>query len=420
MSSSLTTSGYFVIILFMRSYSKKIFIISSIIFLAGISFVSGFFVGTEKNENIIIAESTANLSSLDNENVDMSLFWDVWNTIDIKYVSKDDIDTKKKLYGAIEGLVSSLDDPYTAFFPPKEAKDFESEVRGNFEGVGMEIGLRDDILTVVAPLKNTPAEKAGILAGDKIIKIDNITTFGLRVDEAVDMIRGERGTAVLLTIIRKGILEPFEINIIRDTIDIPTLSTKKRDDGVFVIEIYNFSGHVTGLFKDALREFIESGYDKLIIDLRNNPGGFLEASIDMASWFIEAGKPVVREMPRDGKEVVYRSKGYNIFNENLKLAILINQGSASASEIFAGALSEYGKAILVGKKSFGKGSVQELIQLSQGTSLKVTIAKWLTPNGVSISKDGLNPTFEVDITKEDIEEKRDPQLQKAIELLKNK
>lgn len=404
----------------MISSTKKFALVFSAVVVLGLSFFSGLLVGIDREQQFASVKSLpAGAVDENSEGIDFSLFWDAWNIINDKYVAKNGVNDQDKVYGAISGLVASLDDPYTVFFPPKEAEYFESEVRGKFEGVGMEIGVRGDILTVIAPLKNTPAEKAGIQSGDKILKIDETNTFGLTIEESVDLIRGESGTPVLLTVVREGVDSPMEIEIIRDTIDIPTLNTEKRDDGVFVIELYNFSGGSSVLFKNALREFIESGYNKLIIDLRNNPGGFLEASIDMASWFIKAGKPIVREVPRSGKEKVYRSKGYNIFNDSLKLAVLINQGSASASEIFAGALSEYGKAILVGAKSFGKGSVQELLDMSGGTSIKVTIARWFTPNGVSISKNGLTPGFPVEVTLEDLEEGRDPQLEKAVELLKN-
>ena len=390
--------------------------------VVGGSFFIGFFTGISKEQANTPPQSLPiGIEEGKTESVDFSIFWDTWNIINEKYVSLNGPGDQEKVYGAISGLVRSLDDPYSVFFPPKEAEYFESEIQGSFEGVGMEVGIRDDILTVIAPLKNTPAEKAGVQAGDKIITIDDTPTINLTVDESVDLIRGEGGTPVTLTIIRKDEEEPLKIEVIRGTIEIPTINTIARDDGVFVIELYSFSATSPYLFKDALREFVESKYDKLILDLRNNPGGFLEASVDMASWFLPAGKIVVRETSRDGKaeEKVYRSKGYNIFNENLKFVILINQGSASASEILAGALSEYGKATLVGEKSFGKGSVQELVPITEKTSLKITVARWLTPNGVSISKNGLAPDIEVEFTKEDFEADRDPQLEKAVEVLKN-
>lgn len=354
--------------------------------------------------------------------VDFSPFWKTWNLINEKYVpastTAQTVDSQQKVWGAIQGLASSLGDPYTVFFPPVESKLFEADIRGNFEGVGMEIVAQGGVITVVAPLKNSPAGRAGILSGDLIIKIDDKETTNLSTEEAVQIIRGEKGTPVTFTILRQEVEEPFSVEVVRDVIDIPTIETKELPGGIFLIELYNFSAQSPNLFRAALREFILSKNDKLIIDLRNNPGGFLEAAIDMASWFLPSSKVVVREDFGQGQEgKVYRSKGYDIFNENLKLVILINGGSASASEILAGALAEHNKATLVGTKTFGKGSVQELVDITSETSLKVTIARWLTPNGLSISQNGIEPEFVVEYSLEDREAERDPQLDKAIEIL---
>ncbi len=384
-------------------------------------FVSGITLGA------YIAYSNAStnssfLSVADTGRPDMSLFWKVWDELDDKYVathgtSTDKVTDQERIYGAIKGMTRSLGDPYTDFFPPEEAKAFEEEISGNFQGVGMEMGLKDDVLTVIAPLKGTPAERAGIEAGDKILKIDDTVTLGLSTDAAIKLIRGEKGTKVKF-IIQRGNKDPFEVTVVRDTINIPTLNTKRLDNGIFLIQLYSFTDESPRLFRNALREFMLSKNDKLILDLRGNPGGYLSAAVDMASWFLPQGKVVVREdFGKDKKEVVAKSKGYDIFNDNLKFVILIDGGSASASEILAGALSEYGKAKIVGEKSFGKGSVQELIQVSPDTSLKVTIARWLTPNGKSISDEGIKPDVEVPMTNEDVKNGKDPQLDKAIELL---
>jgi carboxyl-terminal processing protease len=319
------------------------------------------------------------------------------------------------------------------FLPPEDAKLFESEIAGNFEGVGMEIGIKDEMLTVIAPLKGTPAERAGVLPGDKILKINDEPSFAFKVEQAVKLIRGKRGTEVRLTLQRNGKREPLEIKIVREIIDIPTIETEVRQgnaaqgtsetaapqkDGIFVIKLYNFSANSPRIFRDALRDFAESESDKLLIDLRGNPGGFLEAAVDMASWFLPAGTVVVTEdYGKKGENRVHRSRGYNVFTERLKLVILVNNGSASASEILAGALREHGKAKLVGSKTFGKGSVQELVKITPDAALKVTVARWLTPNGISISEGGLTPDIEVKLTQEDLEKKRDPQMEKAMQLL---
>ncbi|MDZ7726164.1 MAG: S41 family peptidase [Candidatus Campbellbacteria bacterium] len=327
-------------------------------------------------------------------------------------------ENEKKLWSSIKGLAEAYDDPYTTFFPPKEAKEFEMEISGNFEGVGMEVGVKDEVLTVIAPLKGTPAEKAGVEAGDKILQIDETPTYNLTIDEAVDMIRGEKGTEVVLTVAREGESETIEIPITRGVIQIPTIDTELRNDGVFVISLYNFSGNATSAFEEALKEFVETDSEKLILDLRGNPGGYLQAAVEMASYFLDSGEVVVRETGRGGEEVeVYRSKGYDIFDQELDMVVLVNRGSASASEILAGALSENNVATLVGEKTFGKGSVQEVVEITPETSLKVTIAKWLTPNGVSFSEEGLTPDVEVELNSDELNSGNDKQMERAVELL---
>jgi carboxyl-terminal processing protease len=391
-----------------------------IIFIVGAFFV-GFFAGSEDNNKISSAVPVSTDGSLPADVIDFSPLWKAWNVINEKFVPATTTNTvtdEDKLYGAIQGLAGSLGDPYTVFLPPEDAEIFEADIRGNFEGVGMEIGIRDKVLTVIAPLKGNPAERAGIMAGDKVLKIDGVSTDGMTIDKAVKFIRGEGGTKVSLTIFRDGEDELLNIDVIRGTIQIPTIDTKLREDGVFVITLHNFSAISANLFRDALREFIISGTDKMILDLRGNPGGFLEAAIDMASWYLPAGKVVVTEdFGENENPRIHRSKGYNIFTDKLKMVILMNQGSASASEILAGALQQHNKAKLVGIRSFGKGSVQELVDITPNTSLKVTVARWLTPNGASISDGGLTPDIEVEFTKEDFEAGRDPQLKKAVELL---
>ncbi len=355
--------------------------------------------------------------------VDFSLFWKAWNILDEKYVATHGTSTaavtnEDRVYGAIQGMTESLGDPYTVFFPPEEAKAFEEEISGNFEGVGMEVGLKVNILTVIAPLKGTPAERSGILAGDKILKINDTITVGMSTDEAIKLIRGKKGTIVTFTVVRNS-GDPFEIKVTRDVINVPTIATKKLEDGIFLIQLYSFTGDSPNLFRNALREFMLSKSDKLILDLRGNPGGYLNAAVDMASWFLPRGAVIVREDYGNGQEEdVAKSKGYDIFTDKLKFVILIDGGSASASEILAGALHEYDKATLVGEKSYGKGSVQELIPITAGTSLKVTVARWLTPKGVSISDNGIAPDVVVPVSEDDIKNKRDPQLKKAIELIK--
>ena len=413
-----------------RTIKYSLIILGSLLLLV-IVFGGGLIVGAHKS-SLIIAKAT---TTTDIANVDLSSFWKAWQILDDKFVDSHSnsststaIDTaEKRVWGAIGGMTDSLGDPYTIFLPPEEKKTFEESINGNFGGIGMEIDVKNHVLTVVAALKNTPAKQAGIKSGDQIIKIDGHKTATLSVVEAVNLIRGAIGSSVTITIRRNGERDR-PITIIRAKISIPTLETETRD-GVFVIQLYNFNSNASSDFREALREFINAKTDKLIIDLRGDPGGLLESAVDMASWFLPAGKPVVIEH-RGGtqEDRIYRSYGYDVFNDQLKLVILIDGGSASASEILAGALSEYGLATLIGEKSFGKGSVQELISVTDDSSLKVTIAKWLTPKRKSLVDNGLEPdilvkasttTPDKDTTVAD-EKILDPVLLRAIDFLKYK
>src|SRR3989344_3192466 len=359
-----------------------------------LSFLFGIYVGLRNYPEIGKVTGLLNKENEVATKADFSPFWRAWNTIDEKYPKAGKITNQDRVYGAISGLVDSLNDPYRVFFSPDEAKSFEDETAGNFSGVGMEVGIKDKVLTVIAPLKGTPAYRANIKPGDKILKIDEVVTSGLSVEKAIKLIRGERGTAVTLTIFREGNNDPIEIKIVRDVINIPTLDTELRPDGIFVIKFYSFSANSANLFRNAIRSFAESKTDKLLLDLRGNPGGYLEAAVDVASWFLPGGKIIVTEDYGNSKKPeIFRSKGYDIFNDNLKFVILIDGGSASASEIVAGALRDHRRTKLVGDNSFGKGSVQETVKVTPDTLLKITVAKWLTPNGNLIAEKGLTPDY---------------------------
>ncbi|MDQ5954253.1 MAG: carboxyl-terminal processing protease [Patescibacteria group bacterium] len=405
----------------MQTQQTKFTKILTVALLVGGFFVLGLYIGGSQSlkGNKITAFLSSNNASAQ-EQVDLAPFWKAWNTIDQKYPGADKVTDEKRLYSAIQGLMSSLDDPYSVFFPPEEAKEFNEEIAGSFSGVGMEIDIKDDVLTVISPLKDTPAYKAGIKAGDKILKIDNTSTQDITSEKAKNLIRGEKGTTVTLVILHEGDKDSKEIKIVRDTIAIPTLDTELRKDGIFVIKLYSFSANSLQLFKKALSEFTNAKTDKLVLDLRGNPGGYLNIAVDMASFFIPSGKTVVSEDYGSDKEPkVFRSAGYNPFGSNLKFVVLIDGGSASASEIVAGALQDYGRALLVGTKSYGKGSVQEVVKITGDTMLKITVAKWLTPKGTSISEKGLTPDYEVGYTKEDAIKKVDPQMNKAVQILKD-
>jgi len=393
-------------------------------FIAGIA--SGQYFNNGKTFDFSKFNIINNTQASTSEPIDMEPFWRVWALLDQKYVATGKAATstvpQDRIWGAIQGMTSALGDPYTVFMPPADTLEFKTNISGNFEGVGMEIGIKDGVLSVVAPLKGSPAEKAGIKAGDKIITIDGKPAVDLSTDKAVKLIRGPKGTIVKITILRNGDSKPLSFEITRAVIDIPTVKTEIKGD-VFVISLYNFYAQSQQQFNNALKEFVNSKKGKLVLDLRGNPGGYLDAAVDMSSWFLAKGKTIVREEfgltgQSDGREgKVYRSKGYDIFTDKLKMIILVDSGSASASEILAGALQENGIAKLVGTKTYGKGSVQELVKVTDSTSLKVTIAKWLTPNGNSISDGGLTPDYEVKITEADAKAEKDTQMEKALELL---
>ena len=400
-----------------KTYKKALYILLSLGLILG-AFSFGTYVGYSKRPEVEKVFSVINKEVPSDNKVDFNSFWKVWNLLNEKSIYAKKVSDQDRVYGAIEGMASSLGDPYTVFFSPKENKLFNDEIHGSFGGIGAEIGIKDKLLTIVAPLKGTPAFNIGIKSGDKIIKIDKTETNDMTVDHAISLIRGPKGTVVTLVILRPGERVTREFKITRDDIQIPTIDTELRPDGIFVIKFYSFSENSDNLFRLVINDFITSGSNKLILDMRGNPGGYLDAAVNIGSWFIDEGKIIVSEdFGENRKPIFYRSHGPKLFDDKLNLVVLVDGGSASASEILAGALKEHGVATLVGQKTFGKGSVQELISVTEDTSLKVTVAKWLTPNGLSLSDQGLVPDVEVKITDKDIEAKKDPQLDKAIEIL---
>ncbi len=353
------------------------------------------------------------------EDLDFSLFWEAYNKLQEKFVNKKELDTQQIIYGAISGMVKSLEDPYTVFLNPEDAKRFMEDVKGSFEGVGMEIGQRLGQLQVIAPLEGTPAQEAGLRAGDKIIKVDDTLTADLTIDEAVNLIRGPKGSKVTLTIYRDDWEGTKEIEIERAIIEIPSLKWETKEEEIAYLKLYHFTEKAGFDFQGAAIEILESSAQKIILDLRNNPGGYLEVAQDIAGWFLEKGEIVAIEDFGEKKEQkIYKSKGPARL-ANYPLVVLINQGSASGTEILAGSLRDNRGIKIIGETSFGKGSVQELEKLKGGSSLKITVAKWLTPTGDLITDVGLEPDIKVEMTEEDYEEDRDPQLDKAIEIIKN-
>ena len=380
----------------------------------------GFWIGVEKErKNQPVVFEAVDQKKEEAEGVDFSLFWKVWDTLREKYVDSSQLDSKKLFYGSIKGMMQATGDPYTAFLDPEENKEFNEDITGRFEGIGAELGIKNKILTVIAPLEDSPAEKSGLRAGDRIIKINGETAAEISIDEAVDKIRGPKGTKVKLTVFRNGDAEAREIEITREIINVKSVKFELKEDNIAYFKIIKFGEETDKEFSLAVKRALSQGAKKVILDMRNNPGGYLDAAVNMAGKMIPKGNIVVIEENSRGKRKEIYAKGGDVLSR-METVVLINMGSASASEILAGALRENRDNVtVVGETSYGKGSVQEFINLPQGTAAKITVSKWLTPKGEQINEKGIKPDIEVKMSYEDFENDRDPQLEKALEILKN-
>jgi carboxyl-terminal processing protease len=349
--------------------------------------------------------------------IDFSLFWDAYSKLQEKFIDPSKIDNQKVIYGAIGGMANSLGDPYTNFFDPEQAQRFQQNLSGSFGGIGVEIGIKKDALTIISPLKDGPGQRAGLKAGDVIAKIDGKDSIGIMIDEAVGLIRGVKGTAVTLTILRDGLTSAKDIKIIRETIKIPTVEWSLKNEDTAYIQISQFYQTLSPDFRDIALQILQSSAKKIVLDLRGNSGGYLEIAQDIAGWFLQKGQIVtIEDYGKNKPQQIYKTEGNAEF-VNYPIVVLINQGTASAAEILAGALRDNRNVKLIGTKSFGKGCVQEPVNLPGGSLLKITVANWLTPKGSSISEVGLTPDVKVDITDNDIEQEKDPQLAKALEII---
>ncbi|MBU6310419.1 PDZ domain-containing protein [Patescibacteria group bacterium] len=384
--------------------------------LAGVA----FFAGGAFDRHPIFAASAPVYDPRAPLDADLAPLFKTWTLLEEHFVPEKEATTtsEERVWGAAVGLAASYGDDYTLFMPPAEAEIFNTQVAGDFTGVGMEVGRRDGILKVIAPIKDTPAYRAGVRAGDIIVKIDGESTNAMTVEAAVKKIRGPKGTSITLTLARpdEDGAQPFDLTIQRDTIELPTVDYTIKD-GAFVIHVYMFNKQAPDKFAEALQAFRRSQTSKLVVDLRNNPGGYMEAATDMASHFLKSGLVVVTQASkRQSEDLVFRSSGTGDGFPGARIVVLLNGGSASASEIFAGALRDHGRATIIGQQSFGKGSVQQVFDVTDKTQVKITIARWLTPKGVSISHQGLTPDIEVKVP-EDLKEGQDPTLDRALTFL---
>ncbi len=363
---------------------------------------------------------TNQLPSDQSQNIDFKLFWETWNLVSSKYIDKKALDPQKLYFGAIQGMVAAIGDPYTVFLPPQAQKATKEQLGGSFEGVGIQLGYnKDKRLVVMAPLKNTPADKAGVKAGDLILQINGKDTTNLSLPEAVNQIRGPKGTIVDLLMFRENDGKPWDVKLIRDTIIVKSVEyeakTTPAGKKIAYISISSFGEKTRDEWDEAVSQALSDAPQGVVVDVRNNPGGYLDAAVYIASEFIGSGNVVLQEDAlgnRQEQPVVREGKMLK-----LPLVVLINKGSASASEILSGAIQDHKRGKLVGEQSFGKGTIQTTEDLDQGTGIHITTAKWLTPDGRWIHTIGLTPDVKVEITADmKLSPGEDPQLQKALEL----
>lgn len=366
----------------------------------------------------VFSSSSVIAKTTSDSGLNFSLFDQVYQSIKQKYVDQPKSNTGLE-YGAIKGLVAGLGDPNSNFMDPDETKAFQENLDGKFSGIGVELAVKDKALTIVAPLPSSPGDKAGLKAGDIILAIDGVNTSTLTLDAAVQKIRGPEGSEVALLVARKGEFDGKSFKVKREQIDVKSVTNSVREDGIGIIDIARFGEDTASLVGKAAAEFTSKHVKGIVLDLRGNPGGFLEASVDVAGNFLAKDQVIVSEEFGDGSKQEYRSSGTATLKD-IPLVVLVDEGSASAAEILAGALRDYGRAKLVGTKTFGKGSVQELQSLSQGTSLRLTVAKWVMPKGGKIDHVGIEPDVKVEITQADLDAHKEPQLDKALELVKQK
>lgn len=392
---------------------KKFFQILVIVIAASLIYLTGYSVG-HKNltfENKIVPK-IANLNYGKPADVNFALFWDAWAIVKNKFYGG--INNQKMVYGAISGMMDSLKDPYSLFMDPDDAKRFSDDLSGSFGGIGAQLESKNNMMVIVAPLADSPAQKAGLKAQDIIIKVDGTEVSQLGFYEAINKIRGEKDTKVKLTIAREGWEETKDFEITRDIVVVKSVKYEIKDN-IGIITMSQFGDDTLDLMKEAVDALGKKNVEGMIIDLRNNPGGYLQDAIDITSMFVDNGSIIVKEKDKAGSVKTFKTTLDKKFDK--PVVMLVNGGSASASEIFAGAMQDLNRAKLVGEKTFGKGSVQTVEELKDGSKVRVTIAHWLTPNDREIDKEGIKPDISIELTDQDKENKVDSQLNKAIEIL---
>lgn len=369
-------------------------------------------------ENTESASTETDKTGKFSDDIDLDLFWTVWGEVTNNYVDGTMLDNENMVYGAIKGMVGSLDDAYTVFMDPEESDEFNSSLNGQLEGIGAELSVEDKNLVIVSPLRNSPAERAGLLPGDVIFRIGDEIASDMTLFDAIMSIRGKKGTTVKLTILRKNVNEPFEVSIVRDKIDIDSVTVEKLESGIVYLSVNQFNDKTEQEFGAAISDMILDPPKGLIVDLRYNGGGFLDIAVDLLSYLLPAKSKAVEIRLRDDENEMMYTNGNPKLLE-VPLVVLVNEGSASASEILAGAVQDLERGIVMGTQTFGKGTVQEVENFQDGSSIRMTIAKWYTPAGRNVNEIGLTPDVIVEIDDSDIEKKIDTQKEAAIKYLEN-
>jgi carboxyl-terminal processing protease len=403
-----------------KALKKRILEIIAIIVLGAILIGSGVWIGWDAGRNYpknIVVTSAANIGSgSSTTDADFNTFWAAWADINNDSLWTPSTTPQQRMYGAINGMVASLGDPYTEFFTPADSNQFQQDITGNFGGIGAELGENSSTqIIVVSAISSTPAFAAGLKPEDIITAINGSSTANMNVDDAVNLIRGDVGTKVTLGIFRQGWAAPKDFIITRADIQVPTVEFSMKGD-IAYIQLNEFTQDADGLFYSALQKAVDNNAQGIVLDLRDDPGGYLEVAVDLAGYFLKPGSPVVKEVGRSVPEQDYTATGSGAL-DNMPMAILVNSGTASAAEILSGALNDDRKVPLVGAKSFGKGTVQQLENLPDGSSLKITVAHWVLPSGRILDHDGLLPNYPVAITDAEIAAGQDPQLDKALQIV---
>jgi carboxyl-terminal processing protease len=394
---------------------EVVLVVVAAVALLGSGLWLGWTAGRQFPQNITVT-GVSNIETPSSTDADFSSFWQAWQLINDNYLNNPSSTNQQKVEGAINGLVESLGDPYSEYFDPSDNQEFQQDITGNFGGIGAELGTDDNgNIVIISPLKGTPAATAGLKSEDQVVAINGSSTESMTVDQAVDLIRGNAGTQVTLSIFRTGWSAPKDFTITRENINVPEVTFAMKG-GVAVITLSEFTEDSDQEFYNALTQAVTANAKGIVLDLRGDPGGYLQVAVDIAGYFLKPGSLVAREVGRTVPEQDYTASGSGAL-DTMPMAILIDNGSASAAEILSGALHDDRDIPLIGEHSFGKGTVQELEPLADGSAIKLTVAHWVLPSGEILNHDGLQPTYTVAITDAQIASGQDPQLDEALKIV---